>query len=85
MWDQPDEPNGNLSYNVSLVGVSLVTRMEVLSESSVVRDTQVLFASTGVVYTRYTATVVPQTGGGPGPETTVTFTTPQQSKECMDV
>ena len=96
-WDQPLEPNGNLSYSVSLVGVSLVTRTQVssgsgmqvspgsgtqvFSGSAVVTDTQVLFGSAGEVYTLYTAVVVPQTGGGMGPESTATFTTPQQSKQ----
>lgn len=72
-------PNGDVNYSVSLMGVSLVSMMQVLSEMTVVMDTKFVLESSGEVYSLYTAVVVPQTGGGTGPESRATFTTPQQS------
>lgn len=51
-----------------------------MMETEVVTDLSFQPSQMGEVYSRYTATVVSQTGGGVGPGRSVDFTTPQESK-----
>lgn len=79
-WAEPAEPNGNLNYTVMLTGFSLVTMVDVLSRTEVVLALEVVLMEVQEVYTRYTAIVVPQTGGGQGSGETATYVSPQQSE-----
>ncbi len=79
-WDEPLQPNGILTYNITLTGINLLRSNQILFEEGVVTEQEFLLEVASVPYTFYTASVVPQTGGGVGPETNATLSTDQESK-----
>ncbi len=79
-WEEPLEPNGDLNYTISLTGFSLVTMSTVLDRVEVSTELSVAFLETQGAYTRYTAAVVSQTGGGQSREENASFISPQESK-----
>ena len=77
-WDAPADPNGVVSYNVTVSGINLIDDASVLNLTTVVlAETEYTIPHTSVPYSEYTAVVVPQTSAGSGPSQTDTVQTPE--------
>ena len=79
-WDEPQTPNGIVSYEVNVTGVDLATQLNVLSETAVTNETQYSVETTVEVYAQYVVMVTAMTGGGQGPTVVTNFTTPEGGK-----
>ena len=82
-WDKPLQPNGNLNYIIVLTGTNLLRNNQILSTTGVVTDLEFIIESPSVPYTLYMASVLPQTGGGAGPESNATLMTDQKGNNCI--
>ncbi len=81
-WMAPMMPNGVIiGYNVTLSGVNLVNSMEIGIDpsSAIVMVTSYTVPHTSIPYSDYTVVVFASTSVGPGPMTTVTERTNEQS------
>ena len=77
-WDAPTDPNGVVSYNVTVSGINLLNNASVLASTTVIlAETEYIDPHTSVPYSEYTAVVVPQTSAGSGPSQTDTVQTPE--------
>ena len=76
-WAEPESPNGDLKYNVSLEITDLFTASVTMVDFTVI-ETELNTSVSMRPYFNYTATVVPFTTPGPGPSTTGFLTTSQQ-------
>ena len=77
-WDAPTNPNGVVSYNVTVSGINLLDNSSVLTSTTVtISETEYIIPHTSVPYSEYTAVVVPQTSAGSGPDQSDTVQTPQ--------
>ena len=77
-WDAPVDPNGVVSYNVTVSGINRLDNASVLNPTTVfVTETEYIIPHTSVPYSEYTAVVVPQTSAGSGPSQTDTVQTPE--------
>ena len=66
-WDEPEEPNGVLQYNVTLTQTNLAnpdTPLDVLT--NITMETNFSFSLSLPPYYEYNVTVTPFTGGGKG-------------------
>ncbi len=75
-------PNGVIiGYNVTLSGVNLANNevINISENSKIVTDISYTVSHTFIPYSDYTAVVFASTSVGPGPMTTVTEQTPEQS------
>ena len=79
-WDEPQTPNGIVSYEVSITGVDLATQLNVLSETAVTNETQYSVEAALEVYAQYVVMVTAMTGGGQGPTVVTNLTTPEGGK-----
>ena len=79
-WDEPQTPNGIVSYELSITGVDLATQFNVLSETAVTNETQYSVETTLEVYAQYVVMVTAMTGGGQGPTVVTNLTTPEGGK-----
>ena len=70
-------PNGIVSYNLSIVGVDLLTSNTQFSDSVILNDTEYLFTEGIQPYTAYNVTVTSQTEAGLGNPVSVDFQTLQ--------
>ena len=73
-------PNGIVSYEVSITGVDLATKLNVLSETAVTNETQYSVETTLEVYALYVVMVTAMTGGGQGQTVVTNLTTPEGGK-----
>ena len=81
MWIEPEMPNGEISYNVSISGMDLATNETVLDGMmGSLTATQVTFMHMVEPYALYTIECVPVTIAGSGRPTTVSFQTPEGGK-----
>lgn len=77
-WMEPDMPNGEISYNVSVFGMDLATNEVVFDEAiGSVTVTEIVFEHDVEPYALYVIEVVSITGAGPGNTTTDGFETPE--------
>ena len=75
-WNAPADPNGVVSYNVTVSGINLLNNASVLASTTVfLAETEYIVPHTSVPYSEYTAVVVPQTSAGSGPSQTDTVRT----------
>ena len=79
-WDEPQTPNGIVSYEVSITGVDLATQLNVLSETAVTNETQYSVEAALEVYALYVVMVTAMTGGGPAQTVVTNLTTPEGGK-----
>ena len=79
-WDEPQTPNGIVSYELSITGVDLATQLSVLSETTVTNETQYSVETTLEVYAQYVVMVTAMTGGGPAQTVVTNLTTPEGGK-----
>ena len=79
-WDEPQMPNGIVSYEVNVTGVDLVTQLNVLSETAVTNETQYSVEAALEVYALYVVMVTAMTGGGPAQTVVTNLTTPEGGK-----
>ena len=79
-WDEPQTPNGIVSYEVSITGVDLATQLNVLSETTVTNETQYSVETTLEVYAQYVVMVTAMTGGGQAQTVVTNLTTPEGGK-----
>ena len=80
-WNAPTDPNGVVSYNVTVSGINLLDNSSVLTSTTVtISETEYIIPHTSVPHSEYTAVVVPQTSAGVGPSETDTV---QTSQACM--
>ena len=77
-WEEPEFPNGILTYALSIQGVSLATGETIGNLTLFLSDTEYLLEGT-LPYSRYTVMVVSRTGAGDGAAVTFVFETPQGS------
>ncbi|XP_064396511.1 phosphatidylinositol phosphatase PTPRQ-like isoform X3 [Halichondria panicea] len=81
-WMAPMSPNGVIiGYNVTLSGVNLANNevINISENSKIVTDISYTVSHTFIPYSDYTAVVFASTSVGPGPMTTVTEQTPEQT------
>ena len=77
-WDAPTNPNGVVSYNVTVSGINLLDNSRVLTSTTVtISETEYTIPHTSVPHSEYTAVVVPQTSAGGGPSETDIVQTPE--------
>lgn len=76
-WLEPVMPNGIVSYNLSIVGVDILTSDIDFSDSVLLSDTDYLFTEGIQPYSNYTVTVTAQTEAGAGDSVSIDFETPQ--------
>ena len=79
-WDEPQTPNGIVSYELSITGVDLATQLSVLSETTVTNETQYSVETTLEVYAQYVVMVTAMTGGGQAQTVVTNLTTPEGGK-----
>ena len=78
-WDAPADPNGVVSYNVTVSGINLLNNASVLTSTPVgLAETEYIVSHTSVPYSEYTAVVVPQTSAGSGPSEMLSTQTDQE-------
>ena len=78
-WDAPTDPNGVVSYTVTVSGINLLDNASVLASTTViVTETEYTIPHTSVPYSEYTAVVVPQTSAGSGPSEMLSTQTVQE-------
>ncbi len=78
-------PNGVVSYSVTLSGVNLVDSMEIVIDpnSAIVMDTSYTVAHSSIPYSDYTAIVFASTSAGDSTMETVTKQTPEEGKALI--
>ena len=77
-WNAPTNPNGVVSYNVTVSGINLLDNSSVLTSTTVtISDTEYIIPHTSLPHSKYTAVVVPHTSAGGGPSETDTVQTAQ--------
>ena len=80
-WNQPLEPNGNISYSVTIIGMDSLSGTIFLNET--VEVTSLKFdISDRRIFSKYSVIVVPQTQAGMGPVSMTTLQTPEEGWIC---
>ena len=82
-WDEPETPNGIVSYEVTVTGVDLATQLSVLNVTAATNETQYLLGTTVEVYAQYVVMVTAITGGGRGTPVETNFNT-SEGGELVD-
>ena len=78
-WEEPEFPNGILSYALSIQGVSLATGEIVENLTQSLTETEYLLEGT-LPFSRYTVMITSRTGAGDGAVVTFIFDTPEGSR-----
>ena len=78
-WENPEFPNGIVTYLFSIVGTDIALGVIVLNESLALNGTDYLLESFEP-YSNYTVTVTSRTGAGDGDPVTISVQTPQGRK-----
>ena len=78
-WEEPEFPNGIVTYILSAVGVDLASGTTVFNQSLALNDTEYQIESTQL-YSNYTVMVTSRTGGGDGDSVTTSVQTPEGCK-----
>ena len=79
-WDEPEMPNGIVSYEVTVTGVDLATQLSVLNVTAATNETQYSIRTDVEVYAQYVVMVTAITGGGRGPTVETNLTIPTGCK-----
>lgn len=78
-WEEPLEPNGNISYSTDTVCWDLRTGATVFSDAMVMLSMREI-SIPRAPFTLCEVTVTPQTNAGSGPNTTGSFQTPEEGE-----
>ena len=82
-WDEPEFPNGIVDYTLALEGTNIASGAVVLNQSVTTNCTEYLLNDVQP-YSNYTVVITSRTTIGEGDPVTITFETPEGSKElCL--
>ncbi len=76
-WEEPEMPNGALSYSLMIVAVDLATGDQVINTTRSLPGSETSFILDFELYTEFNLTVTPVTGAGDGDTSSVSIQTDQ--------
>ena len=82
-WDPPANPNGLVSYSISMTEIDLLSGESVMVFTDVVSEPGLVLEFLVMAHSEYTINVTSQTSAGVGETETYTFQTQQQGTTSM--